>query len=175
MREKKVKKSICYENYPFWIIFVSNLFSIVIYATGAYIIYQLGLIWMILYLAFILFLKFNLMRCSCVNCYYYRKYCAIGFGKLSSIFFKKGNKNFSKQNVTWKDILPDFLVSLIPILIGIILLIIKFNILILIAVILLLVLTFFGNAIIHGSLVCKYCKQRKLGCPADNLFNKKKK
>lgn len=163
-----------YENYPLWIIIVSNLFSIAIYAIGGYIIYQLGLIWLILYLGYIFFLRFRLLKNSCANCYYYGKYCALAMGKLSAIFFKKGKKNFAKCNVTWKSILPDFLVSLIPVLIGIVLLIIEFSVWILIAIILLLVLTFIGNAIIHGSLVCKYCKQRKLGCPADKLFNKKK-
>ncbi len=169
-----MKKSKGYENYPFWIILVCNLFSIAIYAAGGYIIYQLGFFWLILYIAYILFLVFRLMKISCVNCYYYGKCCALGAGKLSAVFFKKGDKNLAQCDASWGKILPDFLVSLIPVLIGIILLIIHFDIWILVAIVLVLVLTFFGNAIIHGSLICKYCKQRELGCPADKLFNKKK-
>jgi hypothetical protein len=36
-------------------------------------------------------------------------------------------------------------------------------------------LTFIGNGLVRGSLACKYCKQREIGCPAEQLFNKKKK
>jgi hypothetical protein len=28
---------------------------------------------------------------------------------------------------------------------------------------------------IRGSIACKYCKQRELGCPAEQMFAKKKK
>ena len=135
---------------------------------------NLGLIWLILYILYILILEFRLIKGHCVNCYYYGKYCALGIGKLSAVFFKKGKKNFAQCNATWKSVLPDFLISLVPLLVGIILLMVKFNVWILLAIILLFVLTFMGNALVHGSLICKYCKQRELGCPADKLFNKKK-
>lgn len=168
-------KTECYETYPLWIILLSNFVSIAIYLLGAFIIYQLGLIWLLLYILYILFLEFKVMKKSCPNCYYFGKCCAFGKGKLSSIFFKKGDsKNFAKTQITWKDILPDFLVSIIPLLVGIALLIIKFNFLILYSVILLVLLSSAGNGFIRGSLSCKYCKQRELGCPAEKLFNKKK-
>jgi hypothetical protein len=32
-----------------------------------------------------------------------------------------------------------------------------------------------GNAMLRGSLACKYCKQKELGCKAEQLFNKGKK
>lgn len=166
----------CYENYPFWIVFCSNLLSILIYLIGAFIIYQIGFVWLIVYLAFILFLEFRLIRGHCTECYYYGKVCAFGQGKLSSLFFKKGNtKNFCKMNLRWIDLLPDFLVSLIPIIAGIILLIMDFNWILLLLIIILFILTFVGNSVVRGRLACKYCKQRKLGCPAEKLFNKKVK
>jgi hypothetical protein len=37
----------------------------------------------------------------------------------------------------------------------------------------LLVLAFAGNAAIRGSMACKFCKQRKLGCPACEMMVKK--
>ncbi|MDD5132856.1 MAG: hypothetical protein PHD81_04050 [Candidatus Nanoarchaeia archaeon] len=165
-----------YENYPCWIMFISNFISIAIYLIGVFIISQIGLIWLGLYLLYILWLEIKLMKKSCVNCYYYGKCCAFGKGKLSSLFFKKGNPNeFLKRKITWKDILPDFLVALIPLIIGIILIILNFNWLLLILIILLIILTSFGNGFVRGSLACKYCKQRKIGCPAEQLFNKNKK
>jgi len=38
--------------------------------------------------------------------------------------------------------------------------------------IILFFLFFGGTAMIRGNLVCKYCKQREIGCPAEKLFNK---
>lgn len=164
-----------YENYPCWIMLISNLVSIAIYLIGAYIIYQLGIIWLLFYLLYIFGLEIRLIKGHCVNCYYYGKFCAFGKGKLSAIFFKKGSsKAFLKNKITWKDILPDFLVSIIPLIIGIILLILNFNWLLLILIVLLVILTSVGNGFVRGSLACKFCKQREIGCPAEQLFNKKK-
>lgn len=163
-----------YENYPLTIIFISNFLSILIYLSGMIIIYQLGIIYTILYLIFTFILEFKLIKYHCRDCYYYGKNCAFGKGKICSIFFKKGNsKNFCNKHMTWKDMLPDFMVSLIPFIIGIILLIINFKVFILLLVVLLFILTFFRNAFVRQNLACRYCKQRKLGCPAERFFNKK--
>ena len=40
------------------------------------------------------------------------------------------------------------------------------------AVVLIILLTTLGNAIVRGSLACKHCMQRELGCPAEKLFSK---
>ena len=165
-----------FENYPCWIILVSNLVSIAIYLIGAFIIYQLGTIGLLFYLVFIFGLEIRLMKRSCANCYYYGKYCAFGKGKISSLFFKRGNSHkFIKDKITWKDILPDFLVSIIPIIAGIVLLILNFNWLIISLIVLLIILTSAGNGFVRGSLACKFCKQREIGCPAEQLFNRAKK
>ena len=78
-----------YENYPLWIVLFSNLVTLATYFIGAYIIYQAGLVWMLVYLIYVLVLEFRLVHGHCVNCYYYGKYCAFGRGKMSSLFFKK--------------------------------------------------------------------------------------
>ncbi len=70
--------------------------------------------------------------------------------------------------------IPDILISLIPIVTGITLLIMKFDCILLFALLLLLILTTIGNGFIRGKLTCKYCEQRELGCPADRFFNKEK-
>ena len=164
-----------FENYPFCIVFSSILVSAAIYLIGAVIIYMTGLAWLILYLIFLGILEFRLMKGHCVKCYYFGKTCAFGRGKLSSIFFKKGNSNeFNKMNMTWKSILPDFLVSLIPLVTGIVLLIEDFDWILLSMVVLLIILTFAGNAFVRSQRACKYCKQRQRGCPAQKLFDKRK-
>jgi len=76
--------------------------------------------------------------------------------------------------MTWKDIILDILISLLPVLAGIILMVIEFDYFILAATIGIILLTTFGNSFIRGRLACRYCKQRDLGCPAEALFNKNK-
>jgi hypothetical protein len=165
----------CFEQYPAWIILASNLVSLGIYAIGACIIFQIGTIWMALYLIGILLLEIRLLKNSCTNCYYYGKLCAFGKGRLASFIFKKGKpEKFANAPASWIEILPDFLVSLIPLLTGIALLIMDFDFFLLLLVLLLFALSFAGTAFIRSSLACRHCRQRELGCPAEKLFNKKK-
>jgi hypothetical protein len=170
-----MKEISCYENYPLWIVILSNMVSLFIYAMGAFVIYNVGWIWITVFVIYIAWLEIRLLRRSCVNCYYYGKVCAFGKGKVSCLFFKKGDTNrFKQDTITWKDIVPDVMVSLIPIVTGIVLLVIDFNWLILSMVLLLLLLSSIGNGLIRASLACKYCKQREIGCSAEQLFNKNK-
>jgi hypothetical protein len=165
-----------FENYPCRTIVISNLVSVGIYLIGAFIIYQLDVIWLLIYLLYVLWLEIRLLRNTCSGCYYYGKYCAFGKGKISSLFFKKGTCNkFVDGKITWKDIIPDFLVTLIPLIAGIGLLVMKFEWLILILLVVLVLLTTAGTGFVRGKLACRYCKQREIGCPAEQLFNKNKK
>jgi hypothetical protein len=165
----------CYENYPTLIVIGSNLLSLLIYGIGAIILYRFDLIWVICYVLFILFLEFRLLSGHCVDCYYFGKTCAFGKGRLSALFFQKGKpERFTGMKITWKDIIPDFLVFIIPVLAGILLLVQEFTWTILILIIALLVLGFFGNALVRGICACRYCKQRVIGCPAEQLFDKSK-
>jgi hypothetical protein len=166
----------CKEKYPLAIVFLSNLLLFLIYGIGAFILFRFGIIWVIGYVFFILFLEFRLLSGHCVDCYYYGKTCAFGKGYLSSLFFQKGNpEKFSRMTITWKDIVPDFLVFIIPVLAGILLLIQEFTWTVLILIIALFFLGFLGNALVRGQLACRYCKQRETGCPAAQLFDKTKK
>ena len=160
----------CYENYPLWMVILSNALSISIYILGAFILYGLGIIFSVLYLVFCLVMEIRLMKKGCVNCYYYGKTCAFGKGLLSSYFFKRGNPElFTQKNVSWYTVLPDFLVFLFPLAGGIIILINKFSWIILLLMIIILILGSGGNAFIR-SFTCKHCRQRELGCPAAELF-----
>ena len=161
-----------YENFPSWIVLLSNLVNLLIYGLGIYILLGFGWIWATFYLIYILVLEFRIMRYHCVDCYYRGKVCGFGKGLLSAFFFKKGEPaRFCGKQMTWKNMIPDMLVSLIPTMAGIVLLILKFDMWTLIAILFLLILTTSGNALIRGKLTCKYCKQRDLGCPAEKLFS----
>jgi hypothetical protein len=162
-----------YENFPGWIVLLSNLLNLLTYGLGFYIMLGLGWIFATLYLIYVLILEYRILRYHCVDCYYRGKICGFGRGLWSALFFKKGEPaRFCGRQMTWKNMIPDLLVTLIPTVVGIILLILKFDMWILIAILVILLLTTVGNSLIRGRLTCKYCKQRDLGCPAEKLFNK---
>ena len=164
-----------YDNYPLRTLIISNFVSLLIYGLGFMILIQLGSVISILYLIYILFLEFRLIKTHCVNCYYWGKTCGFGKGRISSLLFKQGDASrFCLKEMTWKNMIPDLLISLIPIAIGILLLIREFDYRILFALIILAALTTIGNGFVRSTLACRYCKQKYLGCPADQLFNKKK-
>jgi hypothetical protein len=169
-----MEKITAYERFPSSIVFLSNGLSISIYAIGLYILAQCGIWWAVLYLVYCGVFEIRLLRYHCVNCYYYDKVCAFGKGKLSALLFKKGDpQKFAEKEVKWLDLVPDFLVLIFPLIGGIVLLVMDFNWIILILMVILIALSMGGNAIIRGSYACKYCKQKELGCPAEQLFNKK--
>lgn len=159
------------ENFPRWMVASTLLVQLAVYALGGFIILRLGAVFLAIYLAFILILEYRLVRHHCVNCYYYDRLCCFGRGKICAVFFGKGDpKKFPERKIGWADILPDFLVSLIPLLIGIILLILRFDIILLTVMIALAVLAFPVQGFIRGRWSCRFCRQRELGCPAERLF-----
>ena len=163
-----------FENYPARIVILSNTVSILIYVSGLVIMARLGRVGAILYLAFILAIEFRLLSRHCVNCYYWGRTCGFGRGRVSAWFFKKGEPSeFCAHSITWKEMIPDMLVTLIPLVTAIILMIIRFNLILLIAALILIALTTAGNGFVRGNLTCKHCRQRETGCPAEQLFNKK--
>jgi len=166
----------CCENYPLRTVVVSNLVSFLIYGIGVYILYRFSPIWAIVYVLFILLLEFRLLSRHCTDCYYYGKTCAFGKGYLSSLLFSRGRtERFSQKKISFVDIVPDFLVFIVPVLVGVVLLVWEFSWTILGLIIILVLLGFFGNALVRGQLACRYCHQKEIGCPAEQMFNKTKK
>ena len=169
-----MEKEIYYENYPFWITLVTSLFSLLICLIGTYILLQLGLVWAVLYILYLIFLEVWRYKEGCACCYYYGKVCAFGRGKIAALFFKKDDpKKFCKKGVNWLKLVPNFLVLIIPLIAGIILLIKSFSWLILVLIIMPFLFWFLGNPIIYGRLACKHCQQSQICCPACEFFSKK--
>ncbi|MBN1935694.1 MAG: hypothetical protein JW934_13585 [Anaerolineae bacterium] len=162
-----------YESYPAGVIVICNLVTASVYVIGAAILSEFRLEVSAVYLLFCLWLEVRVMQKSCVNCYYYGKNCGAGKGRLCALVFKQGDlRRFAAKEATWKDVLPDFLVSLLPLLGGIVLSFLRFSWFRVFLLILLVALAFGGTAVIRGNLLCKYCKQGRLGCPAAKLFEK---
>ncbi len=170
-----MKKSEGYERFPLWMVLLSNLLSIAIYSIGLYIFLQFGILFAILFIVYVLWTEIRLLEKSCRHCYYYDKTCAFGKGRCCALFFKKGDpKKFIKTKITVMDILPDFLVFILPLIGGIVLVFYSFSWSTVTLLVILVVLGFGGNAIIRGSFACKHCKQRGIGCPAEKLFAEKR-
>lgn len=163
-----------YENFPIWIPIIAIFVSIVSYIIGAIILMGFGIIIVILYIIYCFGVEILVVLRSCKNCYHYNRVCGLGKGKIASLVTKKGDpKKFTEKEVTFKDIVPDFLVSIFPLVGGIILSIIDFSLIRIGLIVILLMFSFGGTAVIRGSLACKYCRQREIGCPAEILFSKK--
>jgi hypothetical protein len=165
-----------YENFPIRLPFIAILLSIIGYILGAFVLSGFGLFVVVLYLIYCVFIELLVIFRSCKDCYYYGKICGLGKGKIAPLFTKKGHSSkFIDKKISWYDLIPDFLVGIIPIVGGIILLIYDFSFILLGLIILLAIIFFGGAGYIRGSYACRYCKQKELGCPAQEIFNKKKK
>ena len=163
-----------FEQYPKRFVIVSNLQSLAIYVIGAFLLWLLVPLISICYVFYCVILEVRLLRRSCINCYYYGKTCCFGKGRMCSILFKKGEpQRFTEKEITWHDVLPDFMVTIVPIVGGMILLTDEFSWTVIISILALLGLGFAGSAVVRGSFACKYCLQKDLGCPAQRLFEKK--
>lgn len=164
-----------YENYPWWIIAITIIFQLAIYIIGGLIIVRFGLIWLIIYLIYVAILEITFYPKSCVYCFYYGKWCAFGKGKIASWLFKKKNPSyFCKREASIAKMLPEMLVIIVPVILGIVLLIKHFEICLLTWIILDLILVSFGNGWVRGKLTCPYCKQSQICCPALAMFKKMK-
>ena len=164
-----------YENFPAGIVMVSDSVTVLLWAAGFIIMLKFSPIAGFVYLAYLLVLEYRLLSRHCVNCWYYGKTCGFGQGRLSAILFKKGNpERFCAGSFTWKDMVPDLMVSMVPVITGIALIAVKFDLLVLVALVLLILLTTVGNSMVRGNFACKYCRQREHGCPAEKLFSKEK-
>lgn len=163
-----------YEDYPIWIVALTNLLVVAIYALGVYILSRLGLWAVIGYLLLCLFLEAKVLRQSCANCVYYGRTCGTGKGRLCALLLKRGDPQvLAQRKVSWKDVAPDVVVSLLPVVGGVILSIRSFSCPLLVAMLALLALTMGGNAVVRGRFLCRYCRQREIGCPAAQLFEQR--
>jgi hypothetical protein len=165
-----------YENFPIWIPIIAILVSIIGYVIGTYILSGFGLLVVALYLIYCIFIEFLVIFRSCKDCYYYGKICGLGKGKIAPLFTKQGKiSKFADRKISWFDLIPDFLVGIIPMVGGIIILIYDFSFIILGLIIILAIIFFGGTGFIRSSFACRYCKQKEFGCPAQEFFTKKKK
>ena len=117
------------------------------------------------YLAFALLMVFIVLRkLVCTNCYYYDKWCSIGWGKLSALFFSKGDiEKFSTSAGIKLAHLTYGLLTLIPLVLIIISIIREFTA-VKAAVLVLLILISIYSGTLGRKKACLRCKMRLI-CP----------
>ncbi len=168
-----MEENITYENYPVRMIAASQLLNVLIYALGIYILAGFGL-WMAgTFAAYCLWLEIRVMKFSCTECYYYGKACAFGRGTIAAFLFKQGDPaRFAARTMSHKQLLPDLLVLVFPLIGGIVLLLRTFSWSLAVLLLALPALSLWGTYLVRSRIACRYCKQREIGCPAERFFNK---
>jgi len=118
-----------------------------------------------IYLAFALIMVYIVLRkLVCTNCYYYNKWCGLGWGKLSALMFKKGDiENFSNSFGLKIAPLTYGIIMMIPIVLIIISIVQVYSIYKVGVLILLLLLSVYSGGISRKK-GCERCKM-KLSCP----------
>jgi hypothetical protein len=146
-------------------IIFGNIMMLLLFALGTIACWFFNPIiaWMYLAFAFIM-VGIVLRKLICTNCYYYDKWCHIGWGKLAASLFKKGDiKNFDSSIGIKLAPITYGIISFIPVIFVIISIIQNFSVAKLIVLIMLLAITVYGGAIGRKK-ACINCKMRLL-CP----------
>ena len=79
------------EESPKGCILFGNLVMLLWFALGAIACWYFHPVAAWVYLAFAIIMVYIVLRkLVCTNCYYYDKWCGLGWGKLSALMFKKG-------------------------------------------------------------------------------------
>ena len=153
------------EEYPKAGIFFGNFVMLLWIAAGTFGCWFLSPLAAWIYLAFaIIMVGIVLRKIVCKNCYYYDKWCCLGWGKLSALLFKKGKiEDFSKS--TGIKIAPFTygLLTLIPLVLIIISLFQEFTVLKIVVLFFLLLVSFYSGTISRKK-TCAMCKMRLI-CP----------
>jgi hypothetical protein len=118
----------------------------------------------------IILVYFVLRRLVCVNCYYYDKWCGIGWGKLAALFFKPGDIDKFGTGVGVKLApLAYGLLSLIPLVLVIIAMVQQFTVPRLVVLLLLLLASAYSGFMSRKK-GCVTCKMRLI-CPGCTVKN----
>ena len=162
-----------YENFPFWIPLLAVLVSVISCIIGAVILSGFSFLVSIVYVLYCISIELMVIFRSCKDCWYYGNICGSGKSKIAPLFVKKGDtKKFVERDISMLHMIPDFMVSILPLVGGIVLLILNFTIVVIVLIFIFAILSFGGTAFIRGTLICKRCKQKDIGCPAHKIFNK---
>lgn len=160
------------ENYPYKTVCISVSLTFLSYFLGFLIAFTLNPIFGIIYLIICILTILISMKFRCSYCYYHGKRCNSGFGLVSAIIYKEGDKNeFGNPKYVGITALFSFGTMILPLIGGIILLISAFSIYNLFLLIIYFLISIIPNLFIRKG-ICENCKQGEIGCPAyDHMKN----
>ena len=146
-------------------IFFGNFIMLLWIAAGTIGCWYLSPVAAWIYLAFaIIMIGIVLRKLLCTNCYYYDKWCCMGWGKLTALIFKKGDiENFNKSIGQKLAPLTYGLLTLVPLVLIIISLFMELTVLKIVVLVFLLLVSFYSGAISRKK-TCAMCKMRLI-CP----------
>ena len=151
--------------YPKTSAVIGNFFMILWIALGTVACWFLYPLAAWIYIFFAIIMVFVVLRkLVCTNCYYYDKWCCTGWGKLSALFFKKGEvEDFSTSAGIKLAPFTYGLLSIVPIILIIISILQELSIFKIIILVFLLLISFYSGAISRKK-SCERCKMRII-CP----------
>lgn len=96
-------------------------------------------------------------------------------GGLAGLFFtKRDSADFSNPKNVLPIAAPSFLALLLPLVMAIIFMFIKFSVALLLSFFAYFIIAFLVSFPLRKNVLCKYCKQGELGCPAyEGMIGKK--
>ena len=153
------------EQYPKSSAVIANLVMAVLIALGTIACWFFTPVAAWIYLAIgVLMVWVVMRRLVCVNCYYYGKWCATGWGKLAAVLFKQGSIDKFSTSIGVK-IAPIVygLLSVIPIILLIVSLFSLVSAPRIVVLVLLIGITAY-SAVINRKKTCSKCKMRLI-CP----------
>jgi hypothetical protein len=130
----------------------------------------LGLIYFVV--AFIM-VYIVLRKVICVNCYYYNKWCGLGWGKLCAIMFKKGRIEDFPKSIGIKLAPATYGILMIVPMILVIVSIIQWFSWYKITVLALLLLVSFYSGGVSRKFSCSQCKMKTI-CPGSTIKKEKR-
>jgi hypothetical protein len=162
------------EQNPLGRIIIGNLIMFFWFALGAlacwYFYPILGLLYFVV--AFLL-VYVVLRKLVCVNCYYYSKWCGLGWGKLSALMFKKGCLEEFPKSIGLKLAPATYgVLMIVPLILLIVSIIQSFFWYKIIVLILLLLVSWYSSGV-GRSVACANCKMNII-CPGSTTKKKKK-
>lgn len=153
------------EQYPKSSALIGNLTMLLWISIGTIACWFFSPLFAGIYLTFALLMVFIILRkLVCTNCYYYDKWCSIGWGKLSALFFSKGSiEKFSASAGVKLAPLTYGLLTLIPLVLIIISIYREFTAAKLAVLVLLILISIYSGALGRKK-ACARCKMRLI-CP----------
>lgn len=154
----------CYEDFPRTTVIYNLLTLGGAIVVGVIVLAQLGLWFVVGYLALLALTGYGVLASICTRCDYYDRRCGTGTGKIVARFFKKGREEEFGQTASQKAVtLLLAIVLLLPLVGGIASLVVGYSTLRLTLLVALLALLVAGVAP-HPRLVCSHCKLVEKGC-----------